>query len=108
MGLEEADQLLRRCQQRDKSALDELVRLYQDRVFQLACRALGDAALAQEATADALLKVWTRAGQWRGDAAANTWIYQVAVRTVLDARRSRRRWWQRWAGPPPEAVADGR
>ena len=108
MPSEEADQLLRRCQQGDESALAELVRLYQDRLFQLAYRALGDAALAQEAAADALIKVWSKAGQWRGDAAANTWIYQVAVRTVLDARRSRRRWWERWSGQLPEAVSDGR
>jgi RNA polymerase sigma-70 factor (ECF subfamily) len=108
MSSGEADQLLRRCQQGDESALAELVRLYQDRLFQLAYRALGDAALAQEAAADALIKVWSKAGQWRGDAAANTWIYQVAVRTVLDARRSRRRWWERWSGPPSEAVTDDR
>ena len=108
MASEEADQLLRRCQQGDESALSELVRLYQDRLFQLAYRALGDAPLAQEAAADALHKVWSKAGQWRGDASANTWIYQVAVRTILDARRSRRRWWDRWSGPVPEATADNR
>ena len=70
MSTEEADQLLRRCQQGDESALDELVRLFQERVYQLAHRALGDAALAQEATADAFLKVWNKAGQWRGQAGA--------------------------------------
>jgi RNA polymerase sigma-70 factor (ECF subfamily) len=107
MSPEEADQLLRRCQQGDEEALAELVRLYQDRLFQLAYRALGDPAQAQEAAADALLKVWSKAGQWRGDAAANTWIYQVAVRTVLDARRRRRRS-ERRSGPLPEAMADGR
>jgi RNA polymerase sigma-70 factor (ECF subfamily) len=108
MSFEEADQLLRRCQQGDESALVELVRLYQDRLFKLAYRTLGDPALAQEAAADALLKVWSKAGQWRGEAGANTWIYQVAVRTVLDARRSRQRWWQRWSGQLPDAVADNR
>ncbi|MCC6419839.1 MAG: RNA polymerase sigma factor [Gemmataceae bacterium] len=108
MSSGEADQLLRRCQQGDESALDELVRLYQDRIFQLAVRALGDATLAQEVTADALLKVWTKAGQWRGDASAATWIYQVAVRTILDARRSRARWWRRWSGAPADTVADAR
>jgi RNA polymerase sigma-70 factor (ECF subfamily) len=108
MSSQEADQLLRRCQQGDEGALADLVRLYQDRLFQLAYRALGDPALAQEAAADALLKVWSKAGQWRGEAGANTWIYQVAVRTVLDARRGRRRWWQRWSAPLPEAVADAR
>jgi RNA polymerase sigma-70 factor (ECF subfamily) len=107
MSSGEADHLLRRCQQGDEAALADLVRLYQDRLFRLAYRALGDAALAQEAAADALLKVWSKAGQWRGDASAGTWIYQVAVRTVLDARRRRSRS-ERRSGPLPAAVIDGR
>ena len=74
------------------SALTELVRRLEDRVYRLAYRVVGDAALAEEATVAAFYKVWTKAGQWRGDANADTWIYRVAVRTVLDLRRGRRRW----------------
>jgi RNA polymerase sigma-70 factor (ECF subfamily) len=103
--LDESDELLRRCQQGDETALAELVRGYQERIFRLACRVSGDAALAEEATAQALLKIWTRAGQWRGQARASTWIYRLAVRTVLDVQRSQRRWWRRWV-PWSRVVAE--
>jgi RNA polymerase sigma-70 factor (ECF subfamily) len=106
--LDESDDLLRRCSQGDQAALTELVRCYQERIFRLACRVTGDEALAEEATAQALLKIWTRAGQWRGQAKAGTWIYRLAVRTVLDVQRSQRRWWRRWAGPWPRLAADSR
>jgi RNA polymerase sigma-70 factor (ECF subfamily) len=83
-----------------------LVRLFEGPIFRLACRVTGDPARAEEATADALARVWTKAGQWRGESAAGTWIYRVALRTVLDGRRSLRRWWP-WA-PPPADLPDPR
>lgn len=107
LPLDDADELLRRCQRGEESALGALVRLFEERIFRLACRMLGDAALAEEAAADAFVKVWVRAGQWRGDAAAGTWIYQVAYRTILDARKRQRRWWRLWA-PPDEEARDPR
>jgi RNA polymerase sigma-70 factor (ECF subfamily) len=102
------DELLRRCQQGEETALDGLVRRYQQRIFHLACRVLGDAALAEEATAQTLVKIWSRCGQWRGQSAAGTWIYRIAVRTVLDVQRSQNRWWRRWARPVPVEMHDGR
>jgi RNA polymerase sigma-70 factor (ECF subfamily) len=105
--LDDSDELLRRCQRGDETALAQLVRRYEDRIFRLAYRVTGDAALAEEATADALAKVWTKSGQWRGDAQAGTWIYRLAVRTVLDGQRRRRRWW-RFGTSPPEDTLDPR
>lgn len=87
--------LLARCQQRDERALAELIQAYQQRVYRLALRVCGDAGLAEEAAVDSFYKVWTKASQWRGQTGAETWIYRIAVRTVLDLRRGRRRWWQR-------------
>jgi RNA polymerase sigma-70 factor (ECF subfamily) len=104
--LDESDELFRRCQQGDERALGELVRSYQDRIFRLAFRVTGNATLAEEATAQALVKIWDRAGQWRGQARASTWIYRLAVRTVLDVQRSQRRWWRRWSGPWPRLFRD--
>ena len=106
MPLDDADELLRRCQRGDEAALGAIVRLFEERIFRLACRVLGDAALAEEAAADAFAKVWVHSRQWRGDAAAGTWIYQVAYRAVLDCRKRRRRWWQFWGPPPGEEVHD--
>ncbi len=102
LPLDEADELLRRCQRGDESALAEIVRLYQERIFRLAYRVTGDAALAEDATAEALAKIWMRARQWRGDARAGTWIYQVALRTVLDQRRAWQRRLRLWLSLPAE------
>jgi RNA polymerase sigma-70 factor, ECF subfamily len=90
------DELLRRCQRGDDSALGDLVQRYQDRIFRLAFRVLGDAARAEEAAADALSVVWSRCRTWRGDSRAGTWIHQVAWRVVRDHHRSRKRWWRFW------------
>jgi RNA polymerase sigma-70 factor (ECF subfamily) len=95
--LDESDELLRRCQQGDQSALTALVRQYQQRIFRL--------NLADEAAARTLEKVWSKAGQWQGRAGAGTWIYRVAYRTILDVQRARQSWWRRWA-PGPFRLAD--
>jgi RNA polymerase sigma-70 factor (ECF subfamily) len=103
--LADADELLRRCQGGDESALADLVRLFEGRIFRLACRVTGDPARAEEATADALARVWVKSGQWRGDSAAGTWIYRVALRVILDSHRSRRRWPR---SAPPADLPDPR
>jgi RNA polymerase sigma-70 factor (ECF subfamily) len=90
------EELLRRCQRGEDSALTILVQRYQDRIFRLAFRVLRDAARAEDAAADALSTVWARCRSWRGEAAAGTWIHQVAWRVILDHARSRRRWWRFW------------
>ena len=102
------DELLRRCQRGDETALNALLRRYQDRIFRLACRVIADRALAGEATAQTLVKIWGRCGQWRGQSAAGTWIYRIAVRTVLDVQRSQSRWWRRWSRPITAEVCDFR
>jgi RNA polymerase sigma-70 factor (ECF subfamily) len=87
------DDLLRRCQRGDATALSELIRRHQDRLFRVAVRVLRDPARAEDAVADAFAAVWFRCGSWRGEAAA-TWLHRVAYRVMLDHARARRRWWR--------------
>jgi RNA polymerase sigma-70 factor (ECF subfamily) len=94
--LDHGDELLRRCQAGDEAALGLLVRGYQERIFRLALRMLGDTALADDATARVLEKVWCKAGQWQGRCSAGTWIHRVAYRTIVDVQRGRQRWSARW------------
>lgn len=96
MELEDDDDLLRRCQHGDDSAMDDLVGRFQDRIFRLSFRVLGDVAPAEDATADALAKVWMRCRSWRGDSSAGTWIYRIAWRVILDQQRSSSRWRKFW------------
>jgi RNA polymerase sigma-70 factor (ECF subfamily) len=87
--------LLAGCQRGDERALATLIERYQERIYRLALRVCGDAALAEEAAVDSFYKIWSKSRQWRGQTGAETWMYRVTVRTVLDLRRGRRRWWQR-------------
>lgn len=105
MPLEDADDLLRRCQLGEEEALDALIRLFQTRLFRLAFRVLGQATLAEEATVDTFTKIWTNSRQWRREASASTWIYQIAYRTVLDTRKRARRWWQRGGSAPDQTLS---
>lgn len=91
----DCDRALRRCQRGDAAALEELIAHLQQRVMQLAWRMTGNASLAEEATAQVFVKLWSKSGQWRGDSAATTWIYQLATRTILDTLRAQNRWWRR-------------
>lgn len=100
------DELLRRCQQGDDTALTQLVQRFEGRIFRLALRVLQDAARAEEAAADALATVWLRCRGWRGEARAGTWIQQVAWRVVLDHQRRRRRWWRFWERTNSPGVSD--
>jgi RNA polymerase sigma-70 factor (ECF subfamily) len=99
--VDDANELLRRCQQRDEAALAALVGQFNNRVFRLAMRMLGDAGRAEEAAADSFVKVWSAAKQWRQDADAGTWIYRVAYRTILDHRRRKVK---NWIEPSSELI----
>jgi RNA polymerase sigma-70 factor, ECF subfamily len=88
--VDDANDLLRRCQRGDESALAGLVEQFGGRVFRLALRVLGDRGRAEEASADAFVKLWTTARRWRGDADAGTWMYRIAYHTILDHRRRKR------------------
>jgi RNA polymerase sigma-70 factor (ECF subfamily) len=106
--LDELDEILRECQTGSEAECAKLVRAMQGPIFRLAWRITGNTSLAEEATADALFKIWANAGEWRGDASARTWTYRLAVRTILDAVRSQQRWWRRWARRQLPEISDSR
>ena len=89
--MDDANDLLRRCQRGDESALAGLLEQFGGRVFRLALRMLGDRGRAEEAAADVFVKLWTTARKWRGDADAGTWTYRVAYHTILDRLRRKQR-----------------
>jgi RNA polymerase sigma-70 factor (ECF subfamily) len=91
----EAERLLGQCQQGDETALRELMRLYQEPVFQFTLRVSGDASLAEEATVDCFYRVWAKCRQRRDGASPDAWIFRIAHRAVLDLVRGRQRWWKR-------------
>jgi RNA polymerase sigma factor (sigma-70 family) len=73
----------------DQRALEQVVRAVQDDVFRLALRMTGCPEDARDACQEILVKVVTRLDSFRGDASVRTWTYRIAVRHLLDRKKSR-------------------
>jgi RNA polymerase sigma-70 factor (ECF subfamily) len=89
----EDKELVRRAQNDDPWAVEQLVRRYQKKVYAIAYQMLGgDEQEAQDRTQDAFLKAFRKIKQFKGNASFYTWLYRIVINTCLDARRRRRRW----------------
>lgn len=76
----------------DEEAFGEIVRAYHDRVYGVIYRMVNNAEDARELAQQAWVKAWQKLGSYKGDARFFTWLYRVAINTVLDeTRRAARR-----------------
>lgn len=73
----------------DRAALERVVRAVQDDVYKLALRMTACSEDARDACQEVLIKVVTRLDSFRGEASVRTWAYRIAVRHLLDRRKSR-------------------
>ncbi|HWI65621.1 MAG TPA: sigma-70 family RNA polymerase sigma factor [Symbiobacteriaceae bacterium] len=83
--------LVRRAQNGDQAALSELITRYERKTYNLAFRLMGNHADASDAAQEALVRVYTRLHNFRGDSAFSTWLFRVATNTCLDELRRRGR-----------------
>ena len=58
-----------------------------DKVYRLAYRLAGDAALAQDYTQETFVRAFDRLAQFRGEAALSTWICSICVTVSLNGLR---------------------
>jgi len=87
-SLEEME-LLSRAREGDAAAFSSIVRRYQDRIYNLSYRYLGNAEDAADAAQETFLAAWEGLGDFRGESALYTWLYSIAVHKALGARRKR-------------------
>lgn len=76
---EEEARLVARLKKRDEAAFNWFVRTYQERVFALVHRMLGNRAEAQDLAQEVFITVFKSIDSFRGDAKLGTWLYRVAV-----------------------------
>jgi RNA polymerase sigma-70 factor (ECF subfamily) len=74
----------------DVDAFAALVRRYEHRVRGVLLRLLRDTRDVEEATQDVFVQAWRSLDRFRGDAAAFTWLYRIAVNQALMRQRRRR------------------
>lgn len=73
----------------DARALEAVLAALRDDVYRLALRMLWHPQDAEDATQEALIRIMTRIGSYRGEAALRTWAYRVAANHILNWRQSR-------------------
>ena len=72
-------------------AVDELLRLYQGKIFNLAMSILKNESDAEEAAQDVFMTVIRKADTFQGNSAFYSWIYRICVNTCLMRLRGKRR-----------------
>jgi RNA polymerase sigma-70 factor (ECF subfamily) len=75
---DEAD-LIRRLQQRDEKAFVLCVRTYQDKVYGLIYRMLGNHAEAQDVAQEVFVTVFKSIDSFRGESKLSTWLYRISA-----------------------------
>ncbi len=87
------EDLIEQCRKGDASAFEQIVALYEKRVYNLAYRLTGNHDDAQDMAQEAFVKVWASLKEFRGDSSFSTWLYRIVSNACLDElrRRSRRR-----------------
>ncbi|MGA2337755.1 MAG: sigma-70 family RNA polymerase sigma factor [Terriglobales bacterium] len=82
--------LVQRAQQGDEEAFAALFQMHRKRVYSVCLLMTKDVAEAEDLTQEAFLQVFRKIGSFRGDAAFSTWLYRIAVNTVLMRFRRRK------------------
>lgn len=85
---------VRRAQKGDEQAFAALFELHKKRVYSVCLLMTKDVAEAEDLTQEAFLQVFRTIATFRGDSAFSTWLYRIAVNTVLMKLRRRK-------SPPP-------
>jgi RNA polymerase sigma-70 factor (ECF subfamily) len=82
--------LVRRAQAGDEEAFASLYESHKKRVYAVCLQMTKNVADAEDLTQDAFLQVFRSVNSFRGDSAFSTWLYRVAVNTVLMKLRRRK------------------
>ncbi len=81
--------IVQRAQRGDEQALAALYQLHNKLVYSVCLRMTKDVAAAEDMTQEAFIQVFRNLNSFRGGSAFSTWVYRVAVNTVL--MKSRRK-----------------
>lgn len=91
-----------RAQAGDARAFEQLMGAYEKKVYGLCLRMMGSVHDGEDAAQEAMLRIWQRLPQYRGESGFATWVYRVTASACTDALRSR----ARRAQPSLEALGE--
>lgn len=86
----EEQRLIEAGQRGDVEAFNQLVRLYESRVYNLCYRMLGDADAAADVAQDTFISAYRNLHRFRGGV-FRSWLLRIATNACYDALRARKR-----------------
>ena len=81
--LNSGPELITRAQEGDSQAFAALFELHKPRIYAICLRMTNNMAEAEDLTQDAFIHVFRKLSTFRGESAFSTWLYRIAVNTVL-------------------------
>jgi len=88
--MEEDFKLLARFKKGDQQAFELLVRKYKMVVFNTVYSIMGNTQEADDIAQEVFLKVYTKAGSFKGESSFSTWLYRITVNRCVDELRKRK------------------
>ncbi len=84
-------ELVRRCQDGDKRAMETLMRQHQQWVYNIAYGMLASPEDASDVAQDVFLWLWENIGQFRFKSQFSTWLYRIVTNRCLNLKDQRQR-----------------
>jgi RNA polymerase sigma-70 factor (ECF subfamily) len=81
------EDLMSRVQRGDMNAFQELIRLYQKKVFRVISSYQRNPEDAMEVLQDTFLKVYTARSTWERKTSFGAWLYRIAINASIDRHR---------------------
>lgn len=88
--MDDVKKLVRQAQKGDMVAFEQLVTMYQDRIYGLGYHLTGNSADAQDVAQEAFIRAYNALKGFRLEADFGTWLHRIAVNVGINIRRKRR------------------
>ena len=85
------EQLIRRAQQGDNGAFEELLLLHQKKVYNLCLRMSANTDDALDLSQEAFIRAWRSLGQYQFEASFSTWLFRLTSNICIDFLRRKKR-----------------
>src|SRR5437667_12545314 len=76
--------LILRCKQGDRGSFDDLIRLYEKKVYNFAFRLSGSYDEANDIASETFVRLYNSLAHFRGDSSLITWLFRIVTNVYLD------------------------